>query len=204
MEKAPSLKKIKLTKTNVHSNNRALKYLWARHRLKSLSDYVKIDERMEKELKNDITNLGLKYNLLTKYTSFIAVDEKIRNPKEGAQTVKQPLPLPEGVSNKAIGKSNRTPLPPVIEEIPEEELLEEEASELVDMSMEIEEDLEIEPPRTGIPPPPPPPPTEPQTEEIFKVVESMPLFPGCENAKPSSYQQNCSREQFSQIYLQQS
>ena len=32
-----------------------------------------------------------------------------------------------------------------------------------------------------IPPPPPPPPPEPRVEEIFKVVEDMPSFPGCED-----------------------
>lgn len=32
------------------------------------------------------------------------------------------------------------------------------------------------------PPPPPPPPPEPVVEEIFKVVEEMPRFPGCENS----------------------
>lgn len=31
------------------------------------------------------------------------------------------------------------------------------------------------------PPPPPPPPPEPLEEEIFKVVEQMPRFPGCED-----------------------
>jgi protein TonB len=31
------------------------------------------------------------------------------------------------------------------------------------------------------PPPPPPPPPEPVVEEIFKVVEDMPRFPGCED-----------------------
>jgi Ca-activated chloride channel homolog len=45
----------------------------------------------------------MKYSLLTAYTSFIAVHEEIRNPGGQAQNVKQPLPLPQGVSNLAVG-----------------------------------------------------------------------------------------------------
>jgi Ca-activated chloride channel family protein len=45
----------------------------------------------------------LTYNLLTAYTSFVAIDTQIR--LKGGQTimVKQPLPLPQGVSNYAVG-----------------------------------------------------------------------------------------------------
>ncbi len=85
-------------------NNEALRYLWARNRLKYLSDYGQKFEydQTEDELQQAITNLGLKYNLLTKYTSFIAVDNKIRNKTGASKTVKQPLPLPKGVSNYAL------------------------------------------------------------------------------------------------------
>jgi Ca-activated chloride channel family protein len=51
----------------------------------------------------EITELGLKYNLLTKYTSFIAVREKVVNPNGSATDVNQPLPLPVGVSDLAVG-----------------------------------------------------------------------------------------------------
>ena len=43
------------------------------------------------------------YNLLTPYTSFIAVREKVVNPNGDADNVKQPLPMPEGVMDTAIG-----------------------------------------------------------------------------------------------------
>jgi Ca-activated chloride channel family protein len=65
-----------------------------------LDDYGKAgDNSTEKE----VTALGLKYNLLTAYTSFIAIDSEIRNTTGQSVTVKQPLPLPEGVSNYAVG-----------------------------------------------------------------------------------------------------
>jgi Ca-activated chloride channel family protein len=50
----------------------------------------------------EITALGLNYNLLTRYTSFVAVQEIVRN-ADGAEDVDQPLPLPEGVSDLAVG-----------------------------------------------------------------------------------------------------
>jgi protein TonB len=80
------------------------------------------------------------------------------------------------------------PPPPVIQEVPEEALVEvEDDFEFVDQSIDAETSIETPeitadtksdvPP----PPPPPPPPPEPKIKEIFRVVEQMPRFPGCEN-----------------------
>jgi Ca-activated chloride channel family protein len=81
--------------------NIALRYLWARHRITLLSDYNKLHSS-DKRVK-EVTELGLTYNLLTAYTSFVAVDNQVRNKGEGPSTVNQPLPLPEGVSDYAVG-----------------------------------------------------------------------------------------------------
>jgi Ca-activated chloride channel family protein len=81
--------------------NRALKYLWARTRIAELSDYG--FGQVKPDAVREITSLGLKYNLLTPYTSFIAVREKIVNPDGAADAVDQPLPLPVGVGELAIG-----------------------------------------------------------------------------------------------------
>ena len=81
--------------------NRALRYLWARSRIAELSDYG-FGEITDDAVKQ-ITALGLKYNLLTRYTSFIAVREKVVNPDGDAADVNQPLPLPVGVSDLAVG-----------------------------------------------------------------------------------------------------
>jgi Ca-activated chloride channel family protein len=80
----------------------ALRTLWARHRIQSLSDQETLEGGTA--FKERITELGLKYSLLTQYTSFIAVDKVVRNlaPQDGAQ-VNQPLPLPQGVSELALG-----------------------------------------------------------------------------------------------------
>jgi Ca-activated chloride channel family protein len=47
--------------------------------------------------------LGLTYGLLTRYTSFIAVEEIVRRIDGTAADVEQPLPLPAGVSDLAVG-----------------------------------------------------------------------------------------------------
>ncbi|HXI94226.1 MAG TPA: VIT domain-containing protein [Blastocatellia bacterium] len=80
--------------------NRALRYLWARSRIAELSDYG--SSQADADRISDITSLGLKYNLLTQYTSFIAVLELVRNTQGAAQDVDQPLPLPLGVSDLAV------------------------------------------------------------------------------------------------------
>jgi Ca-activated chloride channel family protein len=80
--------------------NSALRYLWARDRIAELADY---GDGATPENVRAVTDLGLKYNLLTPYTSFIAVREKIVNPNASADDVKQPLPLPEGVMDTAVG-----------------------------------------------------------------------------------------------------
>ena len=82
-------------------NNRALRYLWARSRIAELSDYGSGD--VSDDHIKEITSLGLKYNLLTQYTSFIAVREVVTNILEPGKEVNQPLPLPLRVSDMAVG-----------------------------------------------------------------------------------------------------
>jgi hypothetical protein len=102
----PAGKKTKITTSlegiSPDSNHGGLKYLWARERLRRLSDYNSVAEN---EIRTkEITRLGLNYNLLTAYTSFVAVDnEPVRAADGTFKTVKQPLPLPQGVSNYAVG-----------------------------------------------------------------------------------------------------
>jgi Ca-activated chloride channel family protein len=79
----------------------ALRQLWARTRITDLSDLgpsVPSEERVA-----DITSLGLNYGLLTRYTSFVAVQEVARRTTEDADDVDQPLPLPDDVSDLAVG-----------------------------------------------------------------------------------------------------
>jgi Ca-activated chloride channel family protein len=86
-----------------------LKYLWARSRIAQLGDFTRLGA--DDALVREITALGLKYNLLTDYTSFIAIDKVVRNPGGNAPSVDQPSPLPDGVSELAVSSAPATPEP---------------------------------------------------------------------------------------------
>ena len=82
----------------------ALRHLWARHRIAALSDEESLTGGDAQ--KAAITKLGLDYSLLMQYTSFIAVDKVVRNLGGQGATANQPSPLPEGVSNLAVGEAS--------------------------------------------------------------------------------------------------
>ena len=97
----PFRKVMDLASVRPDPRNAALRYLWARSRIGFLSDMEAL--RQDPERTEQITNLGLKYGLMTKYTSFIAVDHRVRREGGKLVTVKQPVPLPKGVSERAVG-----------------------------------------------------------------------------------------------------
>jgi len=97
------VKTFDVSQTSASDKNSALKYLWARNRIARLSDFNV--NRNNPDTKGEITSLGLTYNLLTDYTSFLAVHDVVRNPEAAATDVNQPLPLPQHVSNSAVGGS---------------------------------------------------------------------------------------------------
>jgi protein TonB len=102
--------------------------------------------------------------------SFSDVDIEITPP----QTSEPPPPPPP-------------PPPPSVIEVPEEMVSElEETLEFMDQSIEAEAVIDVPPPPVEAKPapvitPPPLPPAKDDAEEIFKVVEEMPRFPGCED-----------------------
>lgn len=75
----------------------ALPVLWARERVRSL------EEGPVNETSNEsIVTLGMKHSLLTRHTSFVAVDDTPRDTAVAARTVTQPLPLPQGVTAASV------------------------------------------------------------------------------------------------------
>ena len=74
-------------------------YLWARARLANLFDFERGETHEHVE---EITALGLSYNLLTAYTSFVAVHEVVKNEGGSGHDVDQPSPLPLGVTDSAL------------------------------------------------------------------------------------------------------
>ena len=92
------------------SQDSALPALWARERVRRLGDYQALalssrSSANQAETIKEITNIGLRYSLLTPYTSFLAIDETPRELAGDAKTVRQALPMPMNVSTQAISGS---------------------------------------------------------------------------------------------------
>lgn len=87
------------------------------------------------------------------------------------------------------------PPPPVIQEVPNTEVITEDQP--VFENMEVTMETKIEAPvyveKKAAPPPPPPPPPAAVEDEIFKVVEQMPRFPGCENKATEAEKSECAK-----------
>jgi Ca-activated chloride channel family protein len=94
---------IDLRPADARRENQALRALWARKWVEILEDELHMGGG--KPVEDAITNLGLFYNLLTPFTSFVAIDSEVVNRTGQVETVRQPLPMPEGVSNYAVAGS---------------------------------------------------------------------------------------------------
>ncbi len=80
--------------------NQALRTLWARLRLGELRYQATTGEGYDREA--EMTALSLQYGVLTEFTSFVAVDERIINPGGASRTLNVAVPLPEGVTAAAL------------------------------------------------------------------------------------------------------
>jgi len=135
------------------NENQAIKYLWAREKIRMTDDYPGGDGSMPADVKQIVIQLGLQYNLLTAYTSFVAIDSEVRNGNGTFTTVREPLPLPEGVSNYAVGVGYASMTPGLIN------------AERKDSGKAMKE-LEI----------------SENEEDVFIITETVPMFPGGEKA----------------------
>ncbi len=96
------LKEIDVAAINHTESNPAIRYLWARKKIERLTDYgaASTDSGLTSKM---VTALGLKYSMMTPYTSFVAVTETVRNPEGEGSDVIQPSALPLHVSSLAVG-----------------------------------------------------------------------------------------------------
>ncbi|MDP4207172.1 MAG: VIT domain-containing protein [Bacteroidota bacterium] len=143
---------IAISAVNISTQNKALRYLWARKRIQKLDDYAGADHGAN-NYKVEVTSLGLKYNLLTAYTSFVAIDSEIRNTTGTSQFVKQPLPLPKGVSNLAVGRKAS------VTNYTQSQIISEDANAVDVAELKVSEVVQ-------------------EKEEIFQCIEQMPDYPG--------------------------
>ncbi len=99
------VQEIPVGNVTVDMEGEAIRYLWARTHLDRIAGYGSI--RNDESVKDEITQLGLEYNMITPYTSFVAVSEMIRNTEGESTDVDQALPLPQRVSGLAVGGGYR-------------------------------------------------------------------------------------------------
>lgn len=95
------VQEISVADAAIDTEDESIRYLWARTKLDQLAGYGSI--RNDDSVKEEITKLGLDYNMTTPYTSFVAVVEEVRNPGGESEDVNQANPLPLQVSNLAVG-----------------------------------------------------------------------------------------------------
>jgi Ca-activated chloride channel family protein len=92
--------------------NSALRSLWARQRIEELT--VEGYRGESPEVVQGITATALQYGLMSKYTSFVAVEQVART-APGGESVKElvPVHLPEGMSYAGVfGELSREEIPP--------------------------------------------------------------------------------------------
>ncbi|HET6437698.1 MAG TPA: VIT and VWA domain-containing protein [Anaeromyxobacter sp.] len=97
----PFRREIDLSAAIPRPENGPLRVLWARRWVDLLLDEHHLGPAPE--IEEAVTDLGLAHHLLTPFTSFVAVDSEVVNRGGAGDLVRQPLPLPEGVSNLAVG-----------------------------------------------------------------------------------------------------
>lgn len=72
--------------------------LWARNRIEDLLD----ERRAGPDTREEVTSLGLEHQLMTPYTSFVAVEEMIVTEGGEPRRVEVPVEIPEGVSYEGV------------------------------------------------------------------------------------------------------
>ncbi len=90
----------------VETGHDALASLWARRKVDDLmsGDWIGIQRgQPQANIKEEITQLGLDYRLLTQFTSFVAVEEMtITEPGSPPRKIEVPVELPDGVDERGI------------------------------------------------------------------------------------------------------
>lgn len=112
MAGVPFEREINVELPEQESSNDVLATLWARQRVDDLmkNDYAGTqDGKIKDELKNEITQIGIEFRLLTQFTSFVAVDETLNTGSVEADKVDVPNATPENApTNNVVGTTTET------------------------------------------------------------------------------------------------
>jgi len=97
----PFARQVQVTLPDKGQGNPAVAYLWARRRIAELMDIHATEPERVEQAEKKVTQIALSYNLMSRFTSFVAVDRRVRTRGGDPRKVAQPVPLPDGVSKKA-------------------------------------------------------------------------------------------------------
>ncbi len=95
------------------SAHEAMATVWARQKVRELMKEMVRNEQT-KALIEAITQIGLTYRLMTQWTSFVAVEEKVVNVGGKLETVVQEVEMPEGVSYEGVFGEAPAPVPAAV------------------------------------------------------------------------------------------
>jgi hypothetical protein len=99
-------------------DNAVLASLWARTKVDELmsQDWTGAQRgKMNKNLRDQVTQLGLDYRLLTQFTSFVAVEDRVVNTNGVPRTVQVPIEMPDGMDyGHVFGSESRATASPAM------------------------------------------------------------------------------------------
>ena len=101
----PVVREVEVNFPDRNTTSPAIATLWARNKVDSLmaQDWDGLQRGQFKDaLKSQVTDLGVKFHLMTQFTSLVAVEEKIVNKDGQPMTVEVPVEMPEGVSHEGV------------------------------------------------------------------------------------------------------
>jgi len=111
----PYEQKMEVDLPAANASNPSLPSVWARSEVNELMHSSEDQAgQVPPPVQKQVENLGLQYHLLTKFTSFVAVDNSENRLTPGARTIQVPVEMPDGVSMRegqnTFKPGNLTPL----------------------------------------------------------------------------------------------
>ncbi len=97
----PYQQKLRVKLPKNEPDHEAMATVWAREKVHQLMNQM-VRDGQTKELIEKVTQLGLTFRLMTQWTSFVAVEEKVVNVDGKLETIVQPVEIPEGVSYDGV------------------------------------------------------------------------------------------------------
>ncbi len=98
-------REVPVTLTGNTGTDRTLASFWARRKIDALmsQDLPGLQSgNMKPPLQNEITQLGLDYRLMTQFTSFVAVEERVVTENGKPQRIEVPVEMPQGVTYDTV------------------------------------------------------------------------------------------------------